>query len=269
MVAGICGGMAEYFGVDPTIARILAVIMLVVFIGTPAFLYLVMIFVIPKQPLDHSRPIDVKASVTSEMSAIRNREFTPGAAWISSNSEAYDAIEPQTNGIGGRRPSRGISAAISLGLLFVGFGIIILLGLLVDAFFWTYWPLVIILVGLITLFTPGFNGWKVSRAGYGVLLITIGTVLQLWQSGYYPIAVFWNILWTLWPAGLIGIGLLIIGGTLRRDFFKLAAALMVSLVLVVGVWSFGRMGGSYFLPLPMFQDMKIEFTLPESPFPWR
>jgi phage shock protein C len=268
MVAGICSGFAEYFGIDATIARILAVIMLVLLVGTPIPLYLILIFIIPKRPLDKSRPIDVKASASSEMSAIRNQDTTPGAAWVSTNSEAFDAVDPNNNSTTGKPITRGLSAAIALGLLLVGFGIIALLGLVVDSFFWQYWPLVIILVGLITLFTPGYNGWRVSRAGYGILVITIGTVLQLWQLGYYGLVVFWYTFWTLWPIGLIGLGLLVIGGTLRRDFFKLAAALLVSLTIAAGVWSFGWLDNTDTVPIPLFKN-ELRITLPQLPFQQR
>jgi phage shock protein PspC (stress-responsive transcriptional regulator) len=267
MLAGVCGGFAEFLGIDPTIARIIGVVGLVMLLGLPALLYPILVLIIPKQPLDSSRPIDIKASPSGEMSAIRSREKIPGAAWVSSNSEAFDAVGPDLSGTDGRRANRNLTTATTLGMMLIGFGAIALLGLVLDPFFWLYWPLVIILVGLITLCTPGYRGWRVSRAGYSILIITVGVVLQLWRLGYYPFAVFWNTTLTLWPAGLIAVGLLVIGGTLRRDIFKLAAALLLSLALVVGVWGFGQMGGSYYIPLP-FVD-RVQIDLPRSPFPWK
>jgi len=267
MIAGVCAGFAEYIGADPTIVRIFALVMLVILLGTPALVYLALIFVIPRRPLDSSRPIDIKASSTNELSAISNRATTPGAAWVSSNSEAFDAVDPESAGLDGRRTNRGLNTATTFGILLVGFGVIALLGFFVDAFFWLYWPLIIVLVGLITLFTPGYSGWRISRAGYSILLLTVGVALQLWRLDYYGFAVFWYTLFTLWPAGLIGLGLLIIGGAIRRDIFKLAAALLVSLALVIGIWSFGQMGGSYYIKVPVFDQLQI--NLPDSPFPWR
>ncbi|MBN2499412.1 MAG: PspC domain-containing protein [Anaerolineales bacterium] len=50
MVAGVCGGLAEYLGMDPTIVRLLFV--LVFFFGGSALLiYLVMMIVVPEEPL--------------------------------------------------------------------------------------------------------------------------------------------------------------------------------------------------------------------------
>lgn len=46
MVAGICGGLGKYFGLDATILR-LVFILLMIFAGTGLLAYLVMWLVIP------------------------------------------------------------------------------------------------------------------------------------------------------------------------------------------------------------------------------
>ncbi len=50
IIAGVCGGMAEYFDVDPVIMRVLFVL-LAFFGGSGFILYLASIFIIPKKPL--------------------------------------------------------------------------------------------------------------------------------------------------------------------------------------------------------------------------
>lgn len=50
--AGVCGGLAEYFDVDPVVIRIIFVLM-VLFGGSGLLLYIVSIFIIPKRPFDH------------------------------------------------------------------------------------------------------------------------------------------------------------------------------------------------------------------------
>lgn len=50
MVAGICGGIAEYFNIDPVIVRIIAVILLLPG-GFPGFLpYVILWIVVPLAP---------------------------------------------------------------------------------------------------------------------------------------------------------------------------------------------------------------------------
>lgn len=50
MLAGVCGGLGEYFGVDSSLVR-LALVMLVVFGGTGILAYIIAWIVIPEAPL--------------------------------------------------------------------------------------------------------------------------------------------------------------------------------------------------------------------------
>ena len=49
MIAGVCGGIAEYFQLDPTIVRVLF-IALTVLGGAGVVLYLAMWILVPSQP---------------------------------------------------------------------------------------------------------------------------------------------------------------------------------------------------------------------------
>ncbi len=50
MIAGVCGGIAEYFEMDPTIVRILYVVASVVSVAFPGILvYIVLWIVIPER----------------------------------------------------------------------------------------------------------------------------------------------------------------------------------------------------------------------------
>ena len=49
MIAGVCGGIAEYFGIDPTVVRLgLVVLSLLPFSGVLA--YLIAAIIIPRAP---------------------------------------------------------------------------------------------------------------------------------------------------------------------------------------------------------------------------
>ncbi|MBI1256193.1 MAG: PspC domain-containing protein [Chloroflexi bacterium] len=49
MLAGVCGGLADYFGVDPTIVRILMVLFALA--GGPGLiLYIILMLIIPESP---------------------------------------------------------------------------------------------------------------------------------------------------------------------------------------------------------------------------
>jgi Putative stress-responsive transcriptional regulator len=47
-IAGVCGGIAKYFGLDPTLVR-LAYAILVVFGGTGILLYIICALIIPRE----------------------------------------------------------------------------------------------------------------------------------------------------------------------------------------------------------------------------
>jgi len=51
MIAGICGGLGNYFQTDSTWFRILFLVLLILF-GFPLFVYLIMWLIVPKEPLD-------------------------------------------------------------------------------------------------------------------------------------------------------------------------------------------------------------------------
>lgn len=48
-IAGVCGGLGEYFGIDPTLVRLLFVLGLI-FMGGAILAYLILAIVIPEEP---------------------------------------------------------------------------------------------------------------------------------------------------------------------------------------------------------------------------
>lgn len=51
MLCGVCGGVAEYFEMDPTIARVLFAMMVLIG-GVGVFLYFVLAIIIPKKEVN-------------------------------------------------------------------------------------------------------------------------------------------------------------------------------------------------------------------------
>lgn len=49
-IAGVCGGLAEYFNIDPALVRVIAVVTL--FFGLGGFLaYIILWLVVPEEPV--------------------------------------------------------------------------------------------------------------------------------------------------------------------------------------------------------------------------
>lgn len=51
MLAGVCGGLAEYFGLDSTLVRI-GYAALILLAGTGILLYIICAFVMPNKPME-------------------------------------------------------------------------------------------------------------------------------------------------------------------------------------------------------------------------
>ena len=122
MIAGICGGLAEYFKVDTIIVRIAAVILALTAHGAGLLAYLIFWIVVPQKPLDES----VVEGETVKSAAV----------------EAEEGKTERKNGI-----------------IFVGAGLIVLGALfLLDNFFpviffsiGKLWPAILIIIGILVL----------------------------------------------------------------------------------------------------------------------
>lgn len=122
MIAGVCGGLAEYFNVDPTLVR-LAAVALTLAGGSGILAYLIFWFVVPLKPLPAS---------------IADKEQIPSAG----------VAETETV------PQETTSAALFVGILLVVLGIIFLVGNFIS-FAWIsfhkLWPLILIAIGIFVL----------------------------------------------------------------------------------------------------------------------
>ena len=68
MIGGVCGGLGEFFGIDPTWMRLLFVL-LTIFGGSGVLVYLVMLLIVPEEPLDVTSSSPVQEQAEPEPSA--------------------------------------------------------------------------------------------------------------------------------------------------------------------------------------------------------
>lgn len=52
IIAGVCGGIAEYFNVDPTVIRLLWVVLTLLSLGVGIIGYIIAWIIIPRNPRD-------------------------------------------------------------------------------------------------------------------------------------------------------------------------------------------------------------------------
>lgn len=57
MIAGVCGGLAEYFNIDPVIVRVVAVLLLLPG-GLPGFIpYIILWVIVPENPEQNDKVV--------------------------------------------------------------------------------------------------------------------------------------------------------------------------------------------------------------------
>jgi phage shock protein C len=64
MIAGVCGGLAQYFNIDPTIVRLIFVL-LVLTASTGFWIYVIMWIVVPEEPVGPTPPTEPPGPIDS------------------------------------------------------------------------------------------------------------------------------------------------------------------------------------------------------------
>jgi len=143
MIWGVCGGLAEYFHIDPAIVRIIAVL-LIFANGFGIIAYIIMTMVVPLEGSKSSGPQETVRENVAEM-----RETTQEI----SQKVKETFSEPVTSS--GEKPSRSyIRSMTALGILVVLIGVLVLLAQL-NVFWWfswgTLWPLILVAIGALII----------------------------------------------------------------------------------------------------------------------
>lgn len=56
MIGGVCGGLGEYFGIDPTLVRVLFVVGTILGWGVLLLAYLILLIFVPNEPFETPVP---------------------------------------------------------------------------------------------------------------------------------------------------------------------------------------------------------------------
>lgn len=142
MIWGVCGGLAEYFNVDPTIVRVIAVLSVLVS-GLGILAYIILAIVIPLESSQAAAPKDVIRENVEEM-----KETASGLG--REIRDSFARKEGSTEGTF-RAHHRGGNI---IGIILILVGLFLLLGRL-DVFWWLrwgyIWPLIIVAIGVLVL----------------------------------------------------------------------------------------------------------------------
>lgn len=139
MIGGVCGGLAEYFDIDPAIVRLAAV--LLVFAGGSAIIaYILAWIIIPQKPFVLEEGPQAEGE-EGEVSPPREEKL----------GKVTDKIDQKLEALHRGEPGKG---KLWLGIILVLLGVIFLLN---NIYIWSWfdfdrlWPIALIIIGIIVL----------------------------------------------------------------------------------------------------------------------
>lgn len=129
MIAGVAGGLSEYFNIEPTIVRILFLIGALAN-GGGVFIYILLIILVPEEPRTETTTTTVEGT----------------------NNEPIGETEPQNRQPAPSSPESN-NTRIFGGTILVLLGVLFLLNEVVPALsFGKLWPLLLVIIGGLLLF---------------------------------------------------------------------------------------------------------------------
>ena len=130
IIGGVCGGIAEYFSLDPVIIR-LAFVLAVIFGGGGILTYIILWIIIPQKPY-------IITPFNQENKTDANLVDDEGEKKISNDLQSNMLYKNLNN-----------NKTVFAGVLLVVLGMIILISNFVPGFYFRdYWPVILIILGL-------------------------------------------------------------------------------------------------------------------------
>jgi len=144
MIWGVCGGLAKYFDMDPTIVRAIAV--LSIFCGSlGVWAYIILAILVP---LEDSKTTEPKDTIKENVEEIKETTSELGREIHSALAGEKGGTE-ETAKIRHRRRN-------ALGIILIVLGVLFLLGSF-NLFWWfrwaTLWPLILVAIGALIIFS--------------------------------------------------------------------------------------------------------------------
>ena len=139
MLAGVAGGLAELWGADPSLVRVIWALLVVFTGGVALIVYIVMALVVPEEPLD---PAMVQGAASA------SAEGVPSADAVAARRAAREARAAARQASGGYRGSFPAGAVFGGFLIILG-GFFLAREFLPDIDFDWFWPLVLVGLGVV------------------------------------------------------------------------------------------------------------------------
>lgn len=210
VISGVCGGLGEYFAIDPVIMRIIFVIALFVFPPAAFFTYIILWIVLPCDKVPEAKAEEAPAVETQE-------KTTSGSA--------------------------SVSIIIAVILIIIG------IFFLIPGSFFRFGSIAAFLIAFFLVFIAGKLGYEMTRdknyslikASIAFISLSYGVFIVLNQCNIIGNGIFFEYAKNLIPAILIILGIAILFKNISN---KLPALILASFIFIfIGAYSF--INGNY------------------------
>ena len=132
IIAGVCGGIAEYLAIDSTIVRIVFALITVIPNGVGLLAYIIMVIVVPEEPVSETESSGGLNKSVGYVRVVDGRvETSEDRSWLSQRRNL-------------------------VGLVIILLGVASLIRAIMPSLGWAdhmFWPLLVILIGVYLIFT--------------------------------------------------------------------------------------------------------------------
>lgn len=257
LVGGVCAGIAERLDIDMLLARVAAVVALIMTCGLAGLVYLALWTVLPVKPVRTTfvevQPRRVRSEryghvVTTELDAQR-REHNADRA-----SEEEASWQPRRRVIGeeGLRAYRRPLVCFLASCLIVTIAIVLILAVIPNLDFMSFLPLYFIPLGILLVAEPGAARSAIVRACIMILCIEACSLFlpfTLGVTGYESLGLFGPSTFITW---LIALVIMFAAIVFENPACYLFAVLLIFMAITISFYDFG-----FFDSAAMFSSSRV------------
>ena len=136
MIGGICGGLGEFFSIDPVLVR-LAFAFAAVMMGSGVLLYILLWIIVPEESEAGKEGRSIFQNIT---------EDKDGATIKDDLTDSVKRVASEARNFRGEKYRSGGSGTLS-GILLIAIGFLFLINRYIDIDFDKLWPIILIAIG--------------------------------------------------------------------------------------------------------------------------
>ncbi len=164
--------------------------------------------------------------------------------------------------------SQSIRAALWGGSILLFVGAVSAISMLIeDISWWQYWPLIIVILGIVRMVVPGSDGYLMRRFIDGAECFLVGLTLFVLSIGIFAWMSIGNMLSHLWPLLIMAGAFRILGGVLKSPIFIVCEGISFAAFCIFGLawFSYPGLVQQLVVVIPRGRAYQFDFV-PMAPF---